>query len=170
MGGKNPTIVLADALVDDAVNVVVNAAFFSTGQRCTATSRVIVEEPFSTRSPEALVERTSRLKSRQRPRGGHRDRPSIDKKQLETVLEYVGMVEARAHGDIGGQRLIDGRARARLVLVAGGADRRHAGDASRTEEIFGPVLPCCLRAIAITRSSLPTAYGSACPLPSARNR
>ena len=45
MGGKNPTVVLADADIPDAVANVINSAFFSTGQRCTATSRVIVEEP-----------------------------------------------------------------------------------------------------------------------------
>ena len=44
MGGKNPTIVLADADFNSAVENVVNAAFFSTGQKCTATSRAIVEE------------------------------------------------------------------------------------------------------------------------------
>ena len=44
MGGKNPTIVLADADLDKAVANTVNAAMFSTGQKCTATSRVIVED------------------------------------------------------------------------------------------------------------------------------
>ncbi len=44
MGGKNPTIVLADADFNSAVENVVNAAFFSTGQKCTATSRAIVED------------------------------------------------------------------------------------------------------------------------------
>jgi len=42
MGGKNPTIVLADADFNSAVENVVNASFFSTGQKCTATSRAIV--------------------------------------------------------------------------------------------------------------------------------
>ncbi|MGI8673099.1 MAG: aldehyde dehydrogenase family protein, partial [Luteitalea sp.] len=45
MGGKNPTIVLADADLDEAAGIVLNAAFGSTGQRCTATSRAIVERP-----------------------------------------------------------------------------------------------------------------------------
>src|SRR5690606_27447159 len=43
MGGKNPLIVLADADLDKAVECAVNGAFFSTGQRCTASSRLIVE-------------------------------------------------------------------------------------------------------------------------------
>src|SRR5437588_1832957 len=62
MGGKNPTIVLADAEFNSAVENVVNAAFFSTGQKCTATSRVIVEEAIYDRFLNALVERTKKLK------------------------------------------------------------------------------------------------------------
>ena len=50
MGGKNPTIVLADADFGSAVENVVNAAFFSTGQKCTATSRAIVEDAIYDRS------------------------------------------------------------------------------------------------------------------------
>ena len=80
MGGKNPTIVLADADVADAVNVVVNAAFFSTGQQCTATSRVIVEEPIVDRFTAALVERTKALKVGNGLEAGHRHR-SVDRRQ-----------------------------------------------------------------------------------------
>src|ERR1700727_50732 len=58
MGGKNPTNVLADAAFDQAVENTVNAAFFSTGQKCTATSRVIVEGAIYDRFLAALVERT----------------------------------------------------------------------------------------------------------------
>ena len=57
MGGKNPTVVLADADIPDAVANVINSAFFSTGQRCTATSRVIVEEPIAEEFTQALVRR-----------------------------------------------------------------------------------------------------------------
>ena len=57
MGGKNPTIVLADADLDVAVDCVLNAAFFSTGQRCTATSRAIVEKPIVERVRRAAASR-----------------------------------------------------------------------------------------------------------------
>ena len=60
MGGKNPIIVLADADMDVAVDCVLNAAFFSTGQRCTATSRAIVEKASASRSSSALVARGRR--------------------------------------------------------------------------------------------------------------
>ena len=95
MGGKNPTVVLADALVDDAVNIVVNAAFFSTGQRCTATSRVIVEEPILDAFTKALVERTSRLKVGNGLEAGIEIGPSIDKKQLRPFWSTSASVSAR---------------------------------------------------------------------------
>ena len=62
MGGKNPTIVLADADLKSAVENVCNAAFFSTGQKCTATSRAIVEDGIYDQFVDALVERTKKLK------------------------------------------------------------------------------------------------------------
>src|SRR6476620_11773514 len=62
MGGKNPTIVLNDADFNTAVENTVNAAFFSTGQKCTATSRVIVEEGIYNKFIDAMVERTKKLK------------------------------------------------------------------------------------------------------------
>src|SRR5262249_7335773 len=62
MGGKNPTIVLADADFQSAVENVANAAFFSTGQKCTATSRAIVEDAIYDKFVAALVERTRKLK------------------------------------------------------------------------------------------------------------
>src|SRR6202043_4103143 len=62
MGGKNPTIVLADSDFNQAVENVVNAAFFSTGQKCTATSRAIVEDAIYDRFVAAVVARASKLK------------------------------------------------------------------------------------------------------------
>lgn len=61
MGGKNAAIVLADADLDLAVAQVVSGAFASTGQKCTATSRLILEEPIADRFVEMLVAATDRL-------------------------------------------------------------------------------------------------------------
>ena len=141
MGGKNPTVVLADAQIPDAVNVVVNAAFFSTGQRCTATSRVIVEEPIVERFTAALVERTRALRVGNGLEAGVEIGPSIDERQLATVLEYVGVGQGEgARVACGGTRLSDG-AYARgyfsspAVLTDVAPSMRVA-----QEEIFGPVL------------------------------
>ena len=79
MGGKNPTIVLADADFDSAVENVVNAAFFSTGQKCTATSRAIVEDAIYDRFVEAVVERTKKLKVGNGMEAGIDIGPCVDK-------------------------------------------------------------------------------------------
>src|SRR5271156_4859415 len=57
MGGKKPLVVLADADLQNAVECAVNGAYFSTGERCTASSRLIVEEAIYKRFADALMER-----------------------------------------------------------------------------------------------------------------
>src|SRR5215831_11574775 len=88
-GGKNPTIVLADADFKSAVENVVNAAFFSTGQKCTATSRAIVEDAIYDRFVEAVVERTRKLKIGDGMQPGIEIGPCVDQGQMETVLRYI---------------------------------------------------------------------------------
>jgi aldehyde dehydrogenase (NAD+) len=141
MGGKNPTIVLADADFNSAVENVANAAFFSTGQKCTATSRAIVEDAIYDRFVAALVERTKKLKVGDGMQPGIDIGPAVDQGQLDTVMKYieVGRKEAGAP-KVGGNRL------------AGGAyDKGYFveptvfGDVTEDmriaqEEIFGPVL------------------------------
>lgn len=141
MGGKNPTVVLEDADIADAVNTVVNAAFFSTGQRCTATSRVIVEEPIVDRFTEALVERTRNLKVGNGLETGIEVGPSVDESQLGTVLEYVevGRKEG-ARLRCGGERLAaSGFSRGYFSSPAVLTDVS-PGMRVAQEEIFGPVL------------------------------
>jgi len=141
MGGKNPTIVLADADIADAVNVVVNAAFFSTGQRCTATSRVIVEEPIVARFTEALVARTKALKVGNGLEAGIDIGPSIDEKQLGVVMDYVGVGTGEgAKLLVGGERLKEGtHARGYFSSPAVMTDVAPTMRVAQ-EEIFGPVL------------------------------
>src|SRR5262249_48326532 len=91
MGGKNPTIVLADADFGAAVENVVNAAFFSTGQKCTATSRAIVEDAIYERFVAAVVERTRKLKVGDGMQTGIDIGPCVDQAQMETVLRYIGI-------------------------------------------------------------------------------
>ena len=74
MGGKNPTIVLDDADLGKAVANTVNAAFFSTGQKCTATSRVIVEEGIYDPVRRSLGRGDQGPQGGRRPAGGHPDR------------------------------------------------------------------------------------------------
>ena len=141
MGGKNPTIVLADADFNAAVENTVNAAFFSTGQKCTATSRVIVEEPIYDRFLDALVERTRKLKVGNGMEPGVDIGPAIDEKQLETNITYceLGAKEA-GPAKVGGQRLKGGAYDKGYffepTIFAGVETQMRIAQ----EEIFGPVL------------------------------
>jgi aldehyde dehydrogenase (NAD+) len=141
MGGKNPTIVLADADFNTAVECVVNGAFFSTGQKCTATSRAIVEDAIYGRFLEALVERTGKLKVGNGLDPGVHIGPAIDEAQLNTDLHYIAIGRQEA-----GEPLIGGRR-----LTGPGYDKGYfieptifAGVTENMtiaqEEIFGPVL------------------------------
>jgi alpha-ketoglutaric semialdehyde dehydrogenase len=141
MGGKNPTIVLADADFNSAVENTVNAAFFSTGQKCTATSRVIVEDAIHDRFLEALVERTRKLKVGNGMEAGIDIGPCVDQAQMDTVLRYIdiGRKESGAP-KIGGHRLTeDGFAHGYFVEPTIFADVTPEMTIAR-EEIFGPVL------------------------------
>jgi len=91
MGGKNAVIVLADADMDKAMGGIVQGAFGSTGQRCTATSRVIVEDEVYDRFMAELIDRTGKLTI------GDGIDPSIDvsplasQNQKDKVMEYIGI-------------------------------------------------------------------------------
>ena len=141
MGGKNPTIVLADADFPAAVENTVNAAFFSTGQKCTATSRVIVEDAIYGRFVEALVERTRQLRVGDGMQPDTHIGPCVDQAQLDTVLRYIEIGRREAGPPrIGGQRLTAGDlARGYFVAPTIFADVTPEMTIAR-EEIFGPVL------------------------------
>ncbi len=141
MGGKNPTIVLADADFKSAVENVVNAAFFSTGQKCTATSRAIVEDGIYDRFVEALVERTKKLKVGDGMQPGIDIGPCVDKGQLETVLRYIGIGRKECgEPKCGGNQLTGADYdKGYFVEPTIFADVKPEHTIAR-EEIFGPVL------------------------------
>lgn len=146
MGGKNPTIVLADADFNAAVENTVNAAMFSTGQKCTATSRVIVEDAIYDKFVEAVVARTKKLKVGDGMKPGVDIGPAVDAGQLETNLKYIEIGRKEAGEPLcGGNRLTgtgpNGEDLSKgyfcepTVFAGVTEDMRIA-----QEEIFGPVL------------------------------
>ena len=141
MGGKNPTIVLADADFPSAVENVVNAAFFSTGQKCTATSRAIVEEAIYDRFLEALVERTRKLKVGNGMEPGVEIGPSIDQAQMETVLRYIEIGRKEAGEPLCGGSRLRGATYDKGWFVEPTVFAGVTGEMTiAREEIFGPVL------------------------------
>jgi acyl-CoA reductase-like NAD-dependent aldehyde dehydrogenase len=89
MGGKNPLIVLDDADVKVAVEAAVNGAFFSTGQRCTASSRLIVTSGIHDRFVDALTDRAERLVVDDALKTGTHMGPVVDQSQLDQNLRFI---------------------------------------------------------------------------------
>ncbi len=106
MGGKNPLVVLDDADLDIAVDCAVNGAYFSTGQRCTASSRLIVTEGIHNRFVEAMVERLKTLVVDDALKAGTEMGPVVDASQLEQDERYIE-IGRQDGGNLrwGGQRL-----------------------------------------------------------------
>jgi acyl-CoA reductase-like NAD-dependent aldehyde dehydrogenase len=89
MGGKNPFVVLDDADLNVAVSCAINSGFFSTGQRCTASSRVVVTAGIHDRFVAAMVERMKSLKIVDARKAGTDIGPVVDERQLAQDLEYI---------------------------------------------------------------------------------
>jgi acyl-CoA reductase-like NAD-dependent aldehyde dehydrogenase len=89
MGGKNPLVILDDADLDVAVDVAVNGSYFSTGQRCTASSRLIVTEGIHARFVEAVAERLNNLVVDHALKPGTDIGPVVDATQLEQDCAYI---------------------------------------------------------------------------------
>jgi len=138
MGGKNPLVVLADADLANAVECAVNGAYFATGQRCTASSRIIVEESIYKQFADALIERIRALVVDNALTPGTHVGPVVDAAQLEQDLSYISVGQAEgAKLALGGERLK--RATPGFYLApALFLDAENSMRISR-EEIFGPV-------------------------------
>jgi aldehyde dehydrogenase (NAD+) len=146
LGGKNPMIVLDDANLDLAIEGAVWGAFGTTGQRCTATSRVIVQKGVYGEFVHRLVDRAKALKV-----GNGLDEsadmgPAINENQLKTDLKYVEIGQAEGAKLLcGGHRLDSGPYKYGWFM-----EPTVFGDVAPTmriaqEEIFGPVvsvIPC----------------------------
>jgi acyl-CoA reductase-like NAD-dependent aldehyde dehydrogenase len=141
MGGKNPTVVLKDADLDYAADVLVNGAFFSTGQKCTACSRAVIEKPIYEPLLEKLIAKTRKLKVGNGLEAGIDIGPAVDASQLETDLKYIEI--AKKEGAMllcGGNRLTGGIYDSGYfvepTLFTGVTPEMRIAQ----EEVFGPVL------------------------------
>jgi len=138
MGGKNPLVVLDDADLDVAVNAAVNGSYFSTGQRCTASSRLIVTAGIRSRFEKQVIDRLRTRKVDDALAEGTEMGPVVDEVQLEKDLEYVGIAQKEG-GTLayGGERL----KRTKSGYYMSPALITETTNAMRInrEEVFGPV-------------------------------
>ena len=138
MGGKNPLVVLDDGDLNTAVECAVNGAFFSTGQRCTASSRFIVTEEIHDQFVERVIERLRGLVVDDSRKEGTDIGPVVDLSQLNQNMEYVNIAKSEgAELAIGGERL----EREREGFYMSPALFINATNQMRIsrEEVFGPV-------------------------------
>jgi len=138
MGGKNPMVVLDDADLAVAAECALQASFYSTGQRCTATSRLIVQKGILPGFVDALTQRMNALVVDDARRPGTQIGPVADASQLQTDLDYIALgVREGATLVCGGQqvqRAAEGYYLEPALFVDVEASMRVA-----REEIFGPV-------------------------------
>ncbi len=138
MGGKNPLVVMADANLDAAVAGAVDGAFFQTGQRCTASSRLIIDEKIHDVFVERTVAAMQALKVDHALKDGTQIGPVVDDKQLAQDEKYIGI--ARDEGATlawGGERLnrdTKGHYLSPALFTNTTNDMR-----INREEVFGPV-------------------------------
>ena len=138
MGGKNPLVVMADANLDAAVAGAVDGAFFQTGQRCTASSRLIIDEKIHDVFVERTVAAMKALKVDHALKDGTQIGPVVDDKQLAQDEKYIGI--ARDEGATlawGGERLnrdTKGHYLSPALFTNTTNDMR-----INREEVFGPV-------------------------------
>jgi alpha-ketoglutaric semialdehyde dehydrogenase len=140
MGGKNPVVVLEDADLDLAAESTISGAFGSTGQRCTATSRVVVVDAVADRFVELLAERTRKLKVGDGSEADTYVGPSVDEAQLRKVEEYLEIGKREARLVCGGERLRGGAYDNGYFIAPTLFDYVAPEARIAQEEIFGPVL------------------------------
>ena len=138
MGGKNPLVVLDDADLDRAVMVALDGSFYATGQRCTASSRLIVADGIHDRFVAALAEKVAGLRVGDALDPATQMGPAVSQAQMETSYNYIDI--ARAEGG----RIVTGGGRLKLdrpgwyvqpTLIADTAQAMRING----EEVFGPV-------------------------------
>jgi aldehyde dehydrogenase (NAD+) len=139
MGGKNPLVVLDDADLDRAVAIALDGGFFQTGQRCTASSKVIVQDGIHDRFVEALAARAKALKVGPALDASTQVGPASSDTQFEQNLRYVEIATSE------GGRLVTGGDRLKLDTPGYYMSPALIADTNpdmriNNEEVFGPVV------------------------------
>ncbi|MFZ4165960.1 aldehyde dehydrogenase family protein [Brevundimonas sp. NPDC058933] len=138
MGGKNPLIVLDDADLDRAVSIALDGSFFATGQRCTASSRLIVQDGIHDRFVAALAEKVAALRVGDALDPNTQMGPAVTEAQREISYNYIDIARD------GGGRVVTGGERLSLDKPGWYVQPTLIADTLpdariNTEEVFGPV-------------------------------
>lgn len=138
MGGKNPQVILDDADLEQAVELAVQSAFYSTGQRCTASSRLIVTAGIHDKFVEAMAERMRSIKVGHALQAGIDIGPVVSRAQLDQDLGYIDIARNEGARLVAGGSLVTCDTEGYFLAPALFADSTADMRISR-EEVFGPV-------------------------------
>ncbi|MEX1079903.1 MAG: aldehyde dehydrogenase family protein [Homoserinimonas sp.] len=143
MGGKNPLLVLDDADVDLAVRLAIDGSYFSTGQRCTASSRLIVQAGIHDAFVDGMTAAMSQLVVGDALDPGTTIGPVVSESQLQQDLDYIKLGQDEGATLVAGgervSRATEGNFLQPALFVGGSNDMR-----INREEVFGPVA-CVLK-------------------------
>jgi len=138
MGGKNPLVVLDDAEFDRAVQCALDGAFFATGQRCTASSRIIVQDGIYQKFVAALTAKTLALTVGDALDPNSKMGPAVSDTQLEQNLSYVDIAVKEGGRLTGGGQRLNLEKPGYYMSPAVIADTQPNARINN-EEVFGPV-------------------------------
>lgn len=138
MGGKNPLVVLDDADLDLAVECAVNGTFYATGQRCTASSRLIVTAGIHDRFVAATVQRLKTLKVDHALKPTTQIGPVVDEGQLQQDLSYIALGQSEGAQLVCGGQVLNRDTAGFYLAPALFTEANNRMRVAR-EEIFGPV-------------------------------
>jgi aldehyde dehydrogenase (NAD+) len=138
MGGKNPMVVLDDADLDIAVEASFNGAFISTGQRCTASSRLIVQQGIHDKFVAAMIERLKKTKIDNALEAGTEIGPVVDQRQLDQDMSYIDIAQKEGAKLAWGGELLNRKTQGFYLNCALITETKNDMRINR-EEVFGPV-------------------------------
>ena len=138
MGGKNPMVVLDDADLDIAVEASFNGAFISTGQRCTASSRLIVQQGIHDKFVSAMIERLKKTKIDNALEAGTEIGPVVDQRQLDQDMSYIDIAQKEGAKLAWGGELLNRKTQGFYLNCALITETKNDMRINR-EEVFGPV-------------------------------
>jgi len=138
MGGKNPLIVLDDADLDKAVDCAIQGAFYSTGQRCTASSRLIVTDGIHNKFVDGMKARMKDLVVDHALKKETMIGPVVDKRQLQQDLEYLDIGKSEGAVLVCGGERVKRKTEGNFLTPALFVDTHNEMRINR-EEIFGPI-------------------------------
>ena len=138
MGGKNPLVILDDADLAQAVSVAVNGSFFSTGQRCTGSSRLVVQDGIHDRFVAAVAERMAALRTDHALKDGTDIGPVASQDQLDQDLFYIANAKEEGGRIVAGGELLQ-REHQGFYLSPALITETHNAMRINRDEVFGPV-------------------------------